>query len=132
MPSTKPGLGRHLAQLRALRGWTLRGAAKKAGMSPGMLSMLENDKVQTPHPLFLFDLARTYESSYGDLMRLARYPLPDPRPEPAPPLVPGLDLLSPDDLDEIRTLVRMKVRRRAAPPATKPARPIALRTVRPG
>jgi HTH-type transcriptional regulator, competence development regulator len=108
------------AFLRALRedaGLTLREAEARCGVSNGYLSLLEHDRVKEPSPRVLYALSRCFGVGYLELMERAGYPVPTPeergRPAPGPPgaVFRGAERLSPDDREEIRELIRLKLRR---------------------
>lgn len=69
-------LGDRLRQVRQMRGWTLREAAKKAGISPAYLQKLERDQVRSPSPNVLYGLAEQLKVPYSELMKLAGYVVP--------------------------------------------------------
>ncbi len=73
-------LGSELARLRKLKGWSLRDVEDKTKkkVSNSYLYQLENDNVKEPSPNILYVLANVYEASYGDLMRLAGFIVPNP------------------------------------------------------
>lgn len=85
MPNTTgKTLGRELAQLRELRGATLRAVAEAADISGAYLLKLERDAVQSPSPRVLRRLAEHFGVSYLALMELAGYDVSDVRrPGPA-------------------------------------------------
>jgi transcriptional regulator with XRE-family HTH domain len=60
-----------LLQLREERAWSLRQAATVAGVSNAYLSQLESGRAGPPSPRILERLARAYDYSYGELMRVA-------------------------------------------------------------
>jgi HTH-type transcriptional regulator, competence development regulator len=68
-------LGAHLAQLRKAAGLSLRQVEEQTDkeVSNAYLSQLENDKIAKPSPNILEVLAKTYKTSYEDLMRRAGY-----------------------------------------------------------
>src|SRR5690349_16300457 len=68
--SSETTMGRRLASLRALRGWTQTEAAQQAGISQGYLSALENDDGTERTPLSTIQrLADLYEVSLDYLVR---------------------------------------------------------------
>lgn len=67
-------LGEKLKRSRQERGWSLRKAEEKTGISNGYLSLLENGKATSPSPSVLEALARAYELSFDALMALAGHP----------------------------------------------------------
>ncbi len=69
-------LGDRLRQVRKMRGWTLREAAEKAGISPAYLQKLEQDRVRSPSPNVLYGLAEQLKVPYSELMKLAGYVVP--------------------------------------------------------
>ncbi len=68
-------LGSHLAKLRKAAGLSLRQVEEETEkeVSNAYLSQLENDKIAKPSPNILEVLAKTYKTSYEDLMRRAGY-----------------------------------------------------------
>jgi transcriptional regulator with XRE-family HTH domain len=108
------------AFLRALRedaGLTLREVEARCHVSNGYLSLLEHDRVKEPSPRVLFALSGCFAVDYLELMERAGYPVPPPeeraRPAAGPPgaVFRGAERLSPDDREEIRQLIRLKLRR---------------------
>jgi transcriptional regulator with XRE-family HTH domain len=108
------------AFLRALRedaGLTLREVETRCGVSNGYLSLLEHDRVKEPSPRVLYALSQCFGVSYLELMERAGYPVPPPeergRPGAGPPgaVFRGAERLSADDREEIRQLIRLKLRR---------------------
>lgn len=80
-------LGSQLAQLRSLKGHSLRSVAEAADISGAYLLKLERDEVQTPSPRVLRRLARHYGVSYLHLMRAVGYDVTD---GDRPPVVSGV------------------------------------------
>ncbi len=111
-------LGGYLQQLRINRGWSLRQAAQRMDISHGYLGLLEHDQVATPDPNILFSIASVYEVSYARLLQLAGYPLPEGTAVSTTPLIADLELLHPLDLEELRLIVQLKLRRRRLRDAT--------------
>jgi transcriptional regulator with XRE-family HTH domain len=74
-----PTLGSELSRLRKLKGWSLRDVEEKTKkkVSNSYLYQLESDNVRKPSPNVLLVLANVYEASYGDLMRLAGFVVPN-------------------------------------------------------
>jgi transcriptional regulator with XRE-family HTH domain len=72
-------LGAELARLRKLKGWSLRDVEEKTKkkVSNSYLYQLESDNVKQPSPNILYVLANVYDASYGDLMRLAGFVVPN-------------------------------------------------------
>ncbi len=72
-------LGNELARLRKLRGWSLRDVEErtKKKVSNSYLYQLESDNVKEPSPNILYVLANVYGASYGDLMQLAGFIVPN-------------------------------------------------------
>jgi transcriptional regulator with XRE-family HTH domain len=72
-------LGGELARLRKLKGWSLRDVEEKTKkrVSNSYLYQLESDNVKQPSPNILYVLANVYEASYGDLMKLAGFVVPN-------------------------------------------------------
>ncbi len=77
MTATKPAplvaLGEKLRELRELRGWSLREAEHKTGVSNGYIYLLEKARVTTPSPKILEKLGSAYEFDYNCLLQLAGY-----------------------------------------------------------
>ena len=104
------------AQLRALReqaNLSLRQAEERSGVSNGYISLVEHDRVKEPSPHALHALARCYGADYWQLMRIVGYPTPErvgsvPEPDFA---FRGAERLTPEDQEEIRALIRLKLRR---------------------
>jgi len=69
-------LGYLLQGVRKTRGWSLREAAERVGISPAYLQKLEQEQVQNPSPHILNRLAEKLQISYSDLMELAGYVVP--------------------------------------------------------
>lgn len=69
-------LGAEIQKVRKLRGLSLSAVAKPAGLSATYLQKLERDRVESPSPHRLNALAIVLELDYGDLLRLAGYPVP--------------------------------------------------------
>lgn len=65
--------GEILRELRDKRGLTLNQYAIYAGVSPGLVSKIENGKRGTPKPETIEKLAKGLKMEYTDLMRLAGY-----------------------------------------------------------
>src|SRR5216684_4895706 len=72
-------LGGELARLRKLKGWSLRDVEEKTKkkVSNSYLYQLESDNVKQPSPNILYVLANVYGASYGDLMQLAGFIVPN-------------------------------------------------------
>lgn len=70
-------LGNYLARARKDRGLSLRAVESDTRISNAYLSQLETGKIKTPSPTVLHSLALRYDISYGHLMNLAGYPIPD-------------------------------------------------------
>ncbi len=72
-------LGNELARLRKLKGWSLRDVEEKTKkkVSNSYLYQLESDNVKEPSPNILYVLANVYGASYGDLMQLAGFIVPN-------------------------------------------------------
>lgn len=62
-------MGRRLASLRALRGWTQAEVAEKAGTTQAYLSLLERDEAVRPPLDTVERLAAIYESSLDYVVR---------------------------------------------------------------
>lgn len=62
-------MGRRLASLRALKGWTQEEAAGKAGTSQAYISQLENDGAVRPPLDTIEKLATLYDASLDYLVR---------------------------------------------------------------
>lgn len=86
MEKNKPDLGPFLRSARERTNLSLRAVEDATGVSNPYLSQLESGKVRQPSPVVLHKLAKLYEVSYSDAMRLAGYPVPgDSSDEPQPP-----------------------------------------------
>jgi transcriptional regulator with XRE-family HTH domain len=74
-----PTLGQELTRLRKLKGWTLRDVEEKTKkkISNSYLYQLENDNVKEPSPNILYELATVYGASYGGLMKVAGFVVPN-------------------------------------------------------
>jgi transcriptional regulator with XRE-family HTH domain len=70
-------LGLYLKRSRKERGLTLRDVEGKTEISNAYLSQLENQKITNPSPQILHKLADCYNISYGRLMELVGYPVPE-------------------------------------------------------
>lgn len=66
-------LGSNLQQIRNLRKLSLRAVESATGISNAYLSQLENDKVKSPSPNFLYKLSALYDVDYQLLMEKAGY-----------------------------------------------------------
>lgn len=55
---------------------SLNGVAKPAGLSATYLQKLERDQVESPSPHRLHSISVVLDLDYGDLLRLAGYPVP--------------------------------------------------------
>lgn len=84
-------LGKQLAQVRRLRGLSLKATAEPAGISAAYLQKLERSEVQKPSPNILHRLAGVLEIPYSDLMELAGYVVPRSDFEPD---APGVNMLA--------------------------------------
>jgi HTH-type transcriptional regulator, competence development regulator len=69
-------LGKRLRQVRKMRGWSLREAAKHAELSSAYLQKLEQGQVKSPSPNVLYSLANRLDVPYSELMKLAGYVVP--------------------------------------------------------
>ncbi len=69
-------LGQRLRQVRELRGWSLREASERAGISPAYLQKLEHGQVKGPSPNVLYALAEQLKVPYSELMKDAGYVVP--------------------------------------------------------
>lgn len=74
----KPGptvLGTYLANIRAVKGLTLREVEEATGkeVSNAYLSQLEHGRISKPSPNILYSLATAYGASYETLMKKAGY-----------------------------------------------------------
>jgi HTH-type transcriptional regulator, competence development regulator len=78
-------LGKHLANLRAAAGLTLRQVeeATEREVSNAYLSQLETGKISKPSPNILHALALAYNTPYQNLMELAGYVTAAPQRESA-------------------------------------------------
>lgn len=66
-------LGVTIKETRVLRGWSLRVAEQKTGISNGYLYLMEQGKIQEPSPHMLQKIADAYSIDYLNLMKLAGY-----------------------------------------------------------
>jgi transcriptional regulator with XRE-family HTH domain len=66
-------LAKYLRDVRAVRGKSLRAVEDATGISNAYLSQLERGDATKPSPDKLKELAKFYEVSYTDLMRVAGY-----------------------------------------------------------
>lgn len=71
--ASKTTLGSTLADVRTLRGASLKAIAEPAGISASYLQKLERDQVKDPSPRVLQRLARQLDVPYQSLMSLAGY-----------------------------------------------------------
>lgn len=105
-------LGRHLREVRELRGWSLHTAAREAKMSPAYVQKLERAQVAAPSPHKLQALAHAYEVPYHELMRLAGYAAADASKGAAPTQVLAQALLAEDltedELQELASFLRWR------------------------
>lgn len=62
-----------LKQVRSTRGWSLREAEDKTGVSNGYLYLLEQGRIREPSPAMLKKLSEAYKIDYVHLMELAGY-----------------------------------------------------------
>jgi transcriptional regulator with XRE-family HTH domain len=69
-------LGSEIQKVRKLRGMSLNAVAKPAGLSATYLQKLERDQVESPSPHRLHAISVVLDLDYGDLLRLAGYPVP--------------------------------------------------------
>jgi len=69
-------LGSSLASVRELKGLSLRGVARGAGISAAYLQKIERGEVKQPSPAVLHGLSGALGLRYGDLMELAGHLLP--------------------------------------------------------
>lgn len=76
MAGTGEKLGIALSQCRSVKGFSLRGTAERASITPTYLQKLERGQVKEPSPNVLYRLADALEVPYGDLMVLAGYVIP--------------------------------------------------------
>ena len=70
-------LGQELSEARSQAGATLEAVATPANISVAYLRKLEHGNVNNPSPRVLRRLAEVLDISYGRLMALAGYLLPD-------------------------------------------------------
>jgi len=66
-------LGEYLKSLRKLNCFTLRQFEEFAGISNAYLSQIENNKIKSPSPNFLFKLADLYKVDYRAMFEKAGY-----------------------------------------------------------
>jgi len=69
-------LARVLQEARLARHWSLRAAARAAGLNPMLLSRLERGELKTPSPHALYQIGHALNLPYADLMRLSGYAAP--------------------------------------------------------
>lgn len=74
--SVTVGLGKELKAVRNLRGLSRHAVAKPSKISAAYLQKLEEGVVRNPSPRILQRLAGSLEVSYGKLMELAGYAVP--------------------------------------------------------
>jgi transcriptional regulator with XRE-family HTH domain len=77
MRDERAGLAGFVRSARDRKGLTLRAVEESTGVSNAYLSQLETGKIHRPSPVVLHKLSTLYEVPYGELMRLAGYPVPD-------------------------------------------------------
>lgn len=71
-------LGQALRDGRSRKGFSLREVERQVAVSNGHLSLIESGAVLQPSPNLLERLAALYGVSYGLLMELAGYRVPEP------------------------------------------------------
>ena len=73
--STGSTLGSYLANIRVVKGLTLRQVERATGreVSNAYLSQLEHGRISRPSPNILYSLAKVYSVSYNMLMKKAGY-----------------------------------------------------------
>jgi len=102
-------LGGFLKQARSNKGMSLRDVERVTTISNGYLSLLESDSVKNPSPNFLFQLSSLYAVSYGRMMTLAGYVVPQPENQSAPSESEDnswLDDLTEEERTQVGTFVR--------------------------
>lgn len=77
MEDKKGSLAVFIRSARDRKGFTLRAVEESTGVSNAYLSQLETGKIRRPSPVVLHKLSGLYEVSYGEIMELAGYPVPD-------------------------------------------------------
>ena len=112
-------LGSYLRGLREQARLTLRDVEAGSGISNAYLSQLERDGVKEPSPRVLWAIAECYQADYLDLLRRAGHPVPSTGPAVA---FAGAERLTPDERQEIKEIIALKPRRRAAAPGADRAR----------
>jgi len=106
-------LGGYLKKVRKQNTLTLRAIEERTGISNAYLSQLENNKIVCPSPTILYKLAKCYEISYEQLMKLAGYPLPIEK-EITPAFRSGgsFEELTPDEKEKVLEYIQfLKARR---------------------
>lgn len=78
-------LGGFLQATREEKSLSLREVERRTGISNAYLSQLEGGKVRQPSPVILHKLAKVYETSYPELLRLVGYPVPGDGETSEPP-----------------------------------------------
>ncbi|HUB73858.1 MAG TPA: ImmA/IrrE family metallo-endopeptidase [Solirubrobacteraceae bacterium] len=111
--------GRHLAQVRAQRGESLRDIEQRSGLNNGYLSQLENGKIAHPSPSVLHKVAIGYELGLDDLLRWAGYVTGDeqpvtPKQAVALSTVKGLGEPSDEELKALQAIVELLRSNRSA------------------
>jgi transcriptional regulator with XRE-family HTH domain len=66
-------LGATIKESRNMRGWSLRLAEEKTGISNGYLCLMEQGEIKEPSPHMLQKIADAYQIEYLRLMELAGY-----------------------------------------------------------
>lgn len=77
MENEKVSLAEFIRSARDRKGLTLRAVEESTGVSNAYLSQLETGKIRRPSPIVLHKLSELYEVSYGEILGLAGYPVPD-------------------------------------------------------
>ena len=117
-PTADPDIGERIRARRLLRGWSIRYAASRAGVSHATWSRIERGRQAADNRFMLADIAGALECSPADLT-VAEVPALDRAAAAAHAGVPGLrQALIDIDLDEPAE--------RSAPPVAELARTVAL------
>lgn len=95
-------LGTEIRNVRQLKGLSLKATAGPAGLSPTYLQKLERNEVESPSPHRLRRIAETLGLDYGDLFKLAGYPVSQAPNETSGSSDAGADSLSGDDVSLLR------------------------------
>jgi transcriptional regulator with XRE-family HTH domain len=107
-------LGSYLRRVRKEKALTLRDVEKKTGISNAYLSQLENNRIGSPSPTILHNLAECYRISYERLMKLTGYPVYEEGQKPAfRSSTDDLENLTPEEKEKVMEYIQfLKSRRR--------------------